>query len=96
VNPNTFKKYVNDDPDKHQKLGRHAGHPSLLSEDNSQFVMQHTIQADHANNGLAPAHIIQNMTTLQPKLSQLQAKNYSSLPPHLHQEACQQVEAKSS
>jgi hypothetical protein len=72
VKPNTFKKYIHDDPDKRQKLGCHAGCPSLLLEDNSQFVMQHTIQADHANNGLAPAHIIQNMTILQPESSQLQ------------------------
>jgi hypothetical protein len=43
VKPNTFKKHVHNDPDKHQKLGRHAGCPSLLSEDYSQFVMQHTI-----------------------------------------------------
>ena len=71
VKPDTFYKYVQDDPDKHRKLGQHAGHPSLFSECNLQFVMEHTIQADRANNGLTPAQIIENMSTLQPKLSQL-------------------------
>ncbi len=43
VKPDTFKKYVHDVPDKRRKLGRHAGCPSLLSEGDSQFLMQHTI-----------------------------------------------------
>ncbi len=38
--------------------------------------MQHTIRADRANNGLTPAQIIENMTTHQPKLSQLQSRNH--------------------
>ena len=76
LKPDTFKKYVHDDPDKRRKLGRHAGRPSLLSEGNSQFLMQHTIRADRANNGLTPAQIIENMTTLQPELSQLQSRNH--------------------
>jgi hypothetical protein len=76
VKPNTFKKYVHGDPDKRQKLGRHAGCPSLLSKGNSQFLMQHTIQADCANNGLTPAQIKENITTLQPKQSQLQSKTH--------------------
>jgi hypothetical protein len=76
VKPDTFcKYYVHNDPDKRRKLGRHAGRPSLLSECNSQFVMEHTIRADRANNGLTPAQIIENMSTLQPELSQLQSKN---------------------
>jgi hypothetical protein len=87
VKPNNFKEYIHDDPDKRQKLGRHAGCPSLLSKGNSQFLMQHTIQADRANNGLTLAQIIENMTTLQPELSQLQSKK--SLPTHVPQEACQ-------
>jgi hypothetical protein len=29
-------------------------------------VMEHTIRADRANNGLTPAQIIENMSTLQP------------------------------
>jgi hypothetical protein len=37
VKPNTFKKYIHDDPDKCQKHGCHAGCPSLLSEGNSHF-----------------------------------------------------------
>jgi hypothetical protein len=76
LKPDTFKKYVHDVPEKRQKLGRHAGRPSLLSKGNSQFLMQHTIQADRANNGLTPAQIIENMTTLQPELSQLQSRNH--------------------
>jgi len=76
LKPDTFTKYVHDDLDKRRKLGRHAGRPSLLSEGNSQFLMQHTIQADRANNGLTPAQIIENMTTLQPELSQLQSRNH--------------------
>jgi hypothetical protein len=76
VKPDIFRKYVHDDLDKGQKLGCHAGCPSLLSEGNSQFLMQHTIQADCTNNGLTPAQIIENMTTLQPKLSQLQSKKH--------------------
>jgi hypothetical protein len=93
LKPNTFKKYVHDVPEKRQKLGRHAGRPSLLSESNSQFLMQHTIRADHANNCLTPAQIIENMSTLQPELSQQQSKNQ---PTYVHQEACRQVEAKAS
>jgi hypothetical protein len=38
--------------------------------------MQHTIQADRANDGLTPAQIIENMTTLPLELSQLQSKNH--------------------
>jgi hypothetical protein len=76
VKPGTFRKYVHDVPDKRQKLGCQAGCPSLLSEGKSQFLMQHTIQADCANNSLTPAQIIENMTTLQPELSQLQSRNH--------------------
>jgi hypothetical protein len=76
VKPDTFWKYVHDDPDKHRKLGHHAGRPSLLSKGNLQFVMEHTIQADRVNNGLTPSQMIDNMSTLQPKLSQLQSKNH--------------------
>ena len=77
VKPDTFcKYYVHNDPDKRRKLGRHAGRPSLLSECNSQFVMEHTIRADRANNGLTPAQIIEKMSTLQPELSQLQSKKH--------------------
>ena len=78
LKPNTFKKYVHDVPEKRRKLGRHAGRPSLLSESNSQFLLQHTIRADRANNGLTPAQaqIIDNMSTLQPELSQQQSKNH--------------------
>jgi hypothetical protein len=94
VKPDTFYKYVQDDPDKRRKLGQHAGRPSLLSKFNSQFVMEHIIRAEHANNGLTPAQIIENMSTLQPELSKLQSKK--SLSPHVPQEACQQVEAKAS
>jgi hypothetical protein len=68
VKPDTFYKYVQDDPDKRRKLGQHAGRPSLLSKCNSQFVMEHIIRADRANNGLTPAQIIENMSTLQPEL----------------------------
>ena len=77
LKPNTFKKYVHDVPEKRRKLGRHAGRPSLLSESNSQFLMQHTIRADHANNCLTPAQIIENMNTLQPELSQQQSRNHT-------------------
>ncbi len=76
VKPDTFKKYDHNDPDKRGKFERHADCPSLLSKGNSLFLMQHTIQADCANNSLSPAQIIENMTTLQPKLSQLQSKNH--------------------
>jgi hypothetical protein len=76
LKPDTFKKYVHDVPEKRQNLGCHAGLPSLLSESNSQFLMQHTIQADRANNGLTPAQIIENMTTLQPELSQQHSRNH--------------------
>jgi hypothetical protein len=76
LKPDTLKKYVHDVPEKRRKLGCHAGRPSLLSKSNSQFLMQHTIQAGRANNGLTPAQIIENMTTLQPKLSQLQSRNH--------------------
>jgi hypothetical protein len=68
VKPGTFYKYVQYDPDKRRKLGQHAGRPSLLSKCNSQFVMEHIIRADRANNGLTPAQIIENMSTLQPEL----------------------------
>jgi hypothetical protein len=71
VKPDTFYKYVQDDPDKRRKLGQHAGCPSLLFKCNSQFVMEHTIGADRANNGLTPVQIIENMSILQPELSQL-------------------------
>ena len=93
LKPNTFKTYVHDVPEKRRKLGRHAGCPSLLSESNSQFLLQHTIRANRANNGLTPAQIIENMSTLQPELSQQQSKNQ---PTYVHQEACRQVEAKAS
>jgi hypothetical protein len=76
VKPDTFYKYVQDDPDKHRKLGQHAGRPSLLSKCNSQIVMEHIIRADRANNGLTPAQIIEKMSTLQPELLQLQSKNH--------------------
>ena len=76
VKPDNFYKYAQYDPDKRRKLGQHAGRPSLLSKCNSQFVMEHIIRADRANNGLTPVQIIENMSTLQPELSQLQPKNH--------------------
>ena len=94
VKPDTFYKYVQDDPDKRRKLGQHAGCPSLLSKCNLQFVMEkkHPSRscqqwsyscADHRKYVYPPARTI---TTPVKK----------SLSPHIPQEACQQVEAKAS
>ena len=76
VNPSTFKKYVCNDPAMCHKLGGHAGRPSVVSEENSQFLMEHTIRADCANDGLPPQAIIQNIMTLHPELSHQQADNH--------------------
>jgi hypothetical protein len=76
VNPSTFKKYIYNDPAKRRKLGGHAGRPSVVSKENSQFLMEHTIRADCANDGLPPQAIIQNIMTLHPELSHHQADNH--------------------
>jgi hypothetical protein len=64
----TFYKYVHKDPKKRRKLGTHSGRKMLVSEENCEFLVQHTIRADRANDGFTTTQVVANLQHLQPDL----------------------------
>ena len=72
----TFEKYACSDRSKRRKIGSQSGRKSIVSEDNAEFLIQHTIRADRANEGLTQTQVQHNLETLQPELLPKQAKNY--------------------
>ena len=72
----TFEKYTHPDPSKRRTFDRGMGRPSNVSNQNAEFLVQHTIRNDRANTGLTKTDIIQNLQELQPEMAPDQAKNY--------------------
>jgi len=58
------------------KLGSQVGQKSKVSEENAEFLIQHTIRADRANNGYTQAQVVCNPQQLNPDMNHIAAKNY--------------------
>ena len=54
------------------------GRNSLVTPVNTEFLIQYTIRADRANDGLAPSSVIENTLQLHPELTYQQAKNFTA------------------
>ena len=76
VTPNAFYKYVDPDPKERRKLGSQVGRKSNVSKENSEFLVQHTIRADRANDGFTQAQVVENLQRLEPDINYIAAKNY--------------------
>ena len=76
INPHSFQKYAHNDLSKRRTIGSKAGKPSIVTDGNAEFVIQHTIYADRANDGFTARKIIHNFQQLQPELDPDQASNY--------------------
>ena len=72
----TFTKYVHSDDKKRRAPGCAPGRNSNVSSENCEFLIQHTIHADRANDGFTQTQVVQNLQQLEPDLSFNQAKNY--------------------
>mmetsp|Transcript_38277 Transcript_38277/g.92336 ORF Transcript_38277/g.92336 Transcript_38277/m.92336 type:complete len:312 (-) Transcript_38277:1658-2593(-) len=72
----TFCSYVTDNVAERLIPGARKGKNSLVSSDNREFLIQHAIRHDRANEGLSTEQIIANTMQIQPDLSRDQAKNY--------------------
>lgn len=72
----SFTRRVRDDPKKRLAVDAKAGRKSLLSSNAAEFLVQHTILADRANNGFAPADVVENLLEMQPQIAPEQARNY--------------------
>ena len=76
----TFSLYAHDDPNKRMTIGSKPGRPSNVSAEDREFLVQVTVRADKANEGLRPRDVIENLVRLtaeDPKpLSDAQAKTY--------------------
>ena len=72
----TFYKYVHKDPKKRRPVGAHTGRKMLVSEENCEFLVQHTIRADRANDGFTTTQVVANLQHLQPEMGYIQALNF--------------------
>ena len=72
----TFTKYVHSADKKRRAPGCAPGKNSNVSSKNCEFLIQHTIRADGANDGFTQTQVAQNLQQLEPDLSFNQAKNY--------------------
>ena len=50
--------YVHTNPEKRRKLGTSQGSKMMMSTENCEFLIQHTIRADRANDGFTQAQVI--------------------------------------
>ena len=75
INPHSFQKYAHNDLSKRRTSGSKAGRPSIVTDGNAEFVIQHAIRADRANDGFTASQVIHNLQQLQPELAPLQASN---------------------
>ena len=61
INPHSFQKYAHNDLSKRRTIGSKAGKPSIVTDDNAEFVIQHAIRADRANDGFTASQVIHNL-----------------------------------
>ena len=73
---NTFQKYVHSDPSKRRKVGTSCGVKSIVPLETSEFLIQTTIRADRANEGLTRKDQAEYLQDLQPQLTRPQAFNF--------------------
>ena len=76
----SFANYANDDLSKRFKIGSKVGRPSLVSEEDHEFLVELIIRADRANEGLTSREIIHILVSLTAEtdnpLSVNQAETY--------------------
>lgn len=71
----TLGKYVHPDPAKRQRLGAHAGQPSLVDASTQAFVVDVIRRRDRANDGMSRREIVGMIQDLKPKLSKQQVSD---------------------
>lgn len=76
----TFANYAHDNPSKRFKIGAKCGRPSVVPPEVADFIIQTTVRADRANNGLRPKDAIENIIQLtennKKPLTYKQASNF--------------------
>lgn len=74
--PRTFAKYVCDKVEDRIPIGAAPGRKSLVAKEECEFLTQHTIRADRANDGNTTTEVIDNLCRIKPDMNREQAKNY--------------------
>lgn len=80
VDRRTFSNYVHPDINKRSKLvidgGNERGRPSIVPKTTAEFLVQHTIRHDRANNGLTNTQVAENLQQIHPEIGPEAASNY--------------------
>ena len=74
--PQSFYDYTRPDKSKRHAMGAQQGKPSLIPQQNSEFLFLIAHRADCANEGMTPHQLQDNMRRLNPDLSLEQANNH--------------------
>ena len=80
LHPRTFANYAHDNHSKRLQIGSKVGRPSVVTEEDREFVVQSIIRSDRANEGMRCGDAIANLVSLtedtSKPLSHPQASNY--------------------
>ena len=74
--PRTFGKYVCDKLEDRTPIGAAPGRKSIVADEECEFLTQHAIRADRANDGNTTTEVIDNLCRMKPEMKREQAKNY--------------------
>ena len=71
----TLHIYCTTDLTKRRQLGAHAGHPSLVTHGEQEFVVDVLRRRDRANDGMNPREAMDMLQDLKPELKKQQVKD---------------------
>ena len=76
LSPSKYLKCAHDIKSKRRTSDGRAGRKSIVTPGNTEFLIQHAIRGDRANNGHTMTQLADNLQVLQPEIGTNQAMNY--------------------
>jgi hypothetical protein len=78
LHPCTFGKYAHDDHSKRLNIGSNVGRPSIVTEEDREFMVQTIVRSDRANQGMRCSDAVNNLVRLTENTKKLLSKPQAS------------------